>query len=283
MSRLVKVILFLAYLSCTGCSRLQIAYDWADTLILSYVDRYFDLTSAQKDLIRPKIRADLRLLLEKDVPAACLYLEDFIKLSEKKTVSRDEVIAYEARGEALLLTSFRRLEPHVQDFFKILKPEQLEYYKKKIQKQMDEYQERFKSQDRQRDEMEKRIESQFVLVGLDLNRSQAKMLDAFLDQGNFPLVLEKKSRRSNVELFLSAAKSPEKLAALISEIFQNPMKLRSDEYKKVQEPYQARLIDLKVKILASLEPEQQKEIKETIQKLVRQLEALRVREGFSAR
>lgn len=278
-----KSLLLLVCLLSAACSRIQIAYDWADTVILTYIDKYFDLTSAQKDILRPKIRADLRLLLEKDIPPACSYLEDFIKMAEKKTVTREEIIAYEKRGEDLVLTALKRIEPNVQEFFKMITPQQIEYYKKKIKKQMDEHDEKFKSQDKQRDEMERRIESQFEIVGLELNRDQNKMLEAFLDQGQFPIVLEKKSRRTNIEGFLEAAKDQTKFKNFIAEVFQNPGKFRSEEYKKVHEAYRLRFADLKVKILRSLPQGQRKEIKETLTKLVRQLEELRVEEGFTAR
>jgi hypothetical protein len=92
------LILGLALLGLTSCSRLDIAFRWIDVFVAGKVDDYFDINSQQKKELKKSVTQDLKMIQAKLLPQ---WIEQF------KSIQNDiNLDSFDEKKVATYFTSF---------------------------------------------------------------------------------------------------------------------------------------------------------------------------------
>ncbi len=137
--RMNKLLLIIAlgFLSLnTACSRLDIAYNWADTFIVAKVDDYFDVSSSQKKELKKSVQQDLAKMKEDVVPVWIENARELEKDVAQGTLNETKVSAF----FSVVMTDVEHVTSHFSDtavnFISTTDPSQIEYFKKSFYKKM---------------------------------------------------------------------------------------------------------------------------------------------------
>ncbi|MCE2679924.1 MAG: DUF6279 family lipoprotein [Burkholderiales bacterium] len=84
---------FFMTLLCSGCGFVGLGYSQTDRITLWWLDRYLDLSSAQKELLRPQLAQTLAWHKEKELPLYVSLIETQVEpLLAKENISQKELM-----------------------------------------------------------------------------------------------------------------------------------------------------------------------------------------------
>lgn len=99
LATLIAVVLILA-LGPPGCSRIRLAYEAADLLLIHYADGYLDLSSDQRSRWEPELQRALALHRRDELPLLAAFFDRALQVSAG---------GFEPQEGACLVTSLREL------------------------------------------------------------------------------------------------------------------------------------------------------------------------------
>jgi len=257
-------LLVLASILITGCSKLEVAYDFAPGIIAGRMDDYFDLESKQKSRLKKTIQSELDRIIINELPAYLELEKEWMTLLEKKDIQKTELKAHNEKTRKWLFDVFARMEPALLPFALELTPKQIEYFHKKVVKELEEHDEKTSTLKGQKKELRRRFEFGLSWNFDDLTSSEEKLFEAWLETAGYPFRDESLSRKKSTDLFLEASKSPATFKAHLETIFRNPLAFRSKEYASKIDVVLDSYLDLQLKILlGSQDKDRKRRVKHT--------------------
>lgn len=268
------IALSLVFLSSTGCSRLDIAFRWADTYIASKVDDYFDISSKQSQELKNGIQKNLEEVKAQVLPSWIERLQG-IQHDVQDGLINDSRIAFYFTS---FLKDIEQINSHFSntavEFIASTKPEQIEYFNKAFQKKNQD--DLKKSQDlaKSKKEYRDKYEEWFEMFLGSLTPEQEKMMEENLEKSPFPAELKAKNKNYVMQNFLSHKSSPEEMKSFVKDYYMNPDKYDLPEYREAFNRYQTDLQKLVTQIIGVMTPKQKAALKENIDEKTAQLQSI---------
>ncbi|MEK2688633.1 DUF6279 family lipoprotein [Bdellovibrio sp. GT3] len=269
------VFIFLAgILVCSGCSRLDIAYRWADTYIASKVDDYFDISSEQSKALKKDIKKDLISMKETLLPIWMDRLNKIQQDVDDGSLNDKKVAVY--FGD--FFKDVDQINSHFAttavDFISSTDAKQIEYFKKSFYKKNQEDLE--KSQDSAKLEKKYRgkYEDVFEMFVGSLTDQQKQLIADNVKAAPYPAELRAKNKAFVFKEFIAHQNSKEEMKAFVQEYTTQTDKFDLPEYRAAYQQYQDGLQTLITRVMTNLTPKQKIALKENIQQKSEQLRTI---------
>jgi len=149
ISALLIVILLNSGL--TGCSTTQIAYNYADWLLIHRIDYYFGVTKTQNRFIKQRLTEHFAWHRKNELPLYAHFLV-MLKAKAQDGLTQEELDWAFDSVDARLLELFSRLLPDTAFFLSSLHPDQIDYFEQKVKKPHQE------KREKSAEEIKKRLE-----------------------------------------------------------------------------------------------------------------------------
>lgn len=259
----------------TGCSKLEIAYDFAPGIIAGRMDDYFDLDSKQKAKLKSVIKSELERIVIDHVPRYLELEKEWIVLLQKSDLKKPELRAHNETTRKWLFSVFASMEPALLPLALELSPTQVEYFHKKVLKELEEHDEKIATPKGQKKELKRRFEFGLSWNFGDLNSQEEHEFDEWLSSAQYPFKEESLSRKNSAYLFHEASKSPVAFKKHLEQIFRAPLSFRRQEYADQLEKVLASYQELQWKLLVQSDEKSRKSRVEHTQDHIDQLTKLR--------
>ncbi|MDG0818113.1 DUF6279 family lipoprotein [Bdellovibrio svalbardensis] len=273
----VLLCLCLSFVFLTGCSRLDIAFRWADTYIASKVDDYFDISSKQSKELKNDINKDLQAIRTEVLPTWIERLKGIQKEVNDGPLSEDRVSFY----FALFLKDIEQINSKFSDtavdFIATTNPEQITYFTKAFHKKNMEDLEKFQDKAKFKSEYRDKYIDWFEMFIGSLNKEQKNMLEESLNTSPFPADLKVKNKEFVFQKFLRETSSTEQMKAFVKNYYSNPESYDLPEYREALAKYQKDMQKLVAQVLSTLTPEQKSSLKENLSEKIAQLHRIATR------
>lgn len=139
-----------------GCNMVKLAYTNADYFLLSYVDGYLDLTSAQKDYLRDRLTRRLEEHRREELLQAVEFLR-FVKRSAVDGLSPREIDALSSSAKRLYDTTVTNTIPVFTSVLTKLSNQQIKYLKQELKERNKEFRSKYLQEDHD-ERLEARLE-----------------------------------------------------------------------------------------------------------------------------
>ncbi|WP_413943000.1 DUF6279 family lipoprotein [Bdellovibrio sp. HCB-162] len=273
----ILLMIVVSFSCLTACSRLDIAYNWADTFIASKVDDYFDISSKQSKALKKSLQQDFEKMKTAVLP-------DWI--NNAKELEQD--IAQNKLNENKISSVFSLVMRNVEhftsyftdtavNFISSTDPQQLAYFSKAFHEKNEEDLKKFRDTKRYQREYKEKYYKYFNMFLGSLTDSQKLLIEKHIQNSPFPLELKIKNKEWVFQKFTKECKTPESMKAFVRDFYAHPESYNDPAYQAAFKNYQKDLQGLVVKILLSLNSEQKKELLQNLQEKVAQLEKIRRR------
>lgn len=129
-----------------GCNMVKLAYNNADYFLLSYVDGYLDLASAQKNDVRDRLTRRLEEHRREELPEAVEFLR-FVKRSAVDGLSPREIDALSSSAKRLYDTTVTKTIPVFTSVLTKLSNQQIKYLKEELKERNKEFRSKYLQED----------------------------------------------------------------------------------------------------------------------------------------
>ncbi len=264
----------LAVLGLTSCSRLDVAFRWADVYIAGKVDDLFDITSAQKKELKQSIQKDLQVVQAQVLPGWLLKLDEIDKGINADTLNDQKV----AELFGSIMTDVDRIKSYFSDtavwFISTASSSQIAYFKEAYRKKNREDLEKALDEKGLREDYKDKYEDYFKMFLGPLTKFQDKLLEKHLTTASFPAALKAKNNEQLFEKFLVDSHSKEASRSFVKKLYNQPENLDLPEYRQAYAEYQKSLQKLISEVLLSMTPDQKKTLHRRIAEKKSQLARL---------
>lgn len=271
------LLLCLGFFSLTGCSRLDMAFRWADTYIASKVDDYFDISSKQSKDLKNGIQKDLQGLKAQVLPSWIERLQRIQQEVQDGSINDSRIAFY----FTAFLKDIEQINSHFSttavDFIASTKPEQIEHFNKAFQRKNQDDLENSHDLARVKKEYREKYEEWLEMFLGSLTAEQKKLVDDNLNNSPFPAELKAKNKSFVMQAFLNHKESPDEMKAFVKDYYTNPDKYDLPEYRSAFVKYQSDLQKLVTQIIATMTQKQKESLKENIEEKTAQLNSIIIR------
>ena len=251
--------IFLFYLFSLGCSRIDLAINWADNYISRQIDHYFDMNSLQLQLLKKSLDEDLLKVREIIFPSLADRLQKMKVDVEGITIFKEGTIqSYEVEFRKIFDKGLIIFEPSAQVFVNSLTLSQVQSFKKEFDKKTTdlEYEANHPKEAKAKkyDDIINRLEE---WIGA-LSSEQRNEVEKFNDVNVFPLREQILNREKISREFIESFPDKLKRKKFIHQLFYQYDSLREHSYARTIEEYQHKYFGLITVILNKMTNEQKK-------------------------
>jgi hypothetical protein len=261
----------------TGCSRLDIAFRWADTYIASKVDDYFDISSKQSKDLKKDIQKDLNSIKVAMLPNWIDRLQGIQKDVDSAQLNEEQVAIYFTGFMKDVDQITSHFSTTAVDFIATTNPDQIEYFKKSFHKKNQEDLEKAQNVSKLRKEYRDKYEEWFEMFLGSLTKEQRQLMEDNLEKSPFPAELKAKNKDYVFQKFFEHKGSVEEMKAFVREYYTNPEKYDMPEYRQAFVQYQKDLQKLVTQILTTMTDKQKAALKDSINEKTAQLRSIAMR------
>jgi hypothetical protein len=266
------LILGLALLGLTSCSRLDIAFRWMDVFIAGKVDDYFDINSQQKKELKKSVNQDLKVIQAKLLPQ---WIEIF------KSMQND--VNLNSFDEKKVATYFTSIMTDVDDmksyfvntavrFAASIDDSQMVYFQKSFAKKTAEDLDKAQDQTKLRKEYQDKYIDYFEMFLGSLTQEQEKLVEKHLAVFCFPAALKAKNNEHIFTTFVKEAKTTNARVDFVKGLYSHPQQYDLPSYRDAVVSYQSDLKSLITEVLMTLTPNQKQKLKRNLAEKTAQLE-----------
>lgn len=268
--KLLIISLLLVFIS--GCNRISFVLYWADTLAVSSLNDYFDLTSSEEK----KLKTEIRKLLGDIKSSEFLLITDLLK-KIKNDLTSDSIDVTKIQNYE---NDFNKIIENISKKTKSIFVEQIQKQKLKGFKKFDEeFLNRIK-QSLSRFEKSKIYDQDLKSLDRWVNNTlgfltpdQQTWLKKEIKDNPSPQLLRIQSRQSVFETFKSSRNDETKLADFLNTYFESWESQQTSEYIQARDQYRAKLRIWIVKVLSEKNQNQKENLMKAIDKLIKELNA----------
>ena len=266
---LFSIFTLLPFLS--SCSRLEVAYTFADEFTASKVDDFFDLSSQQKKELKGLLKEDLNKTRLELFPEIAEQLRSLEKQFEKDSIDQ-ETLQKDVAGVKSTFWKFASYYKNtsIQTVQKI-SPDQFKEFDEKVQESIADTRDIKDAQNKIRKRYRRNIE---MWIG-GINNDQRNSIDDFLAKSPYPFELQAQNKEHLLKQFQKARTNPEELNKFMTQYFENYEALRLPAYAQALDKYHQALIEFSWKTFwPTMNDKQKKNLKENLRVRAEQLEKL---------
>ncbi len=247
---------------------------WADTFALSYINDYFDLTSAEQKEIKQDINAVIKQIQLEDFP---VYSKHFIQLSEQIEKDQFNAVTVESflnQLETVLKKSSQRFEPVAQKVFTFQAKSGFESFDKEFrEKQKRDLKKASDVKDLAKDSRKKISRWVNETVEVLTTEQEREFTDMAL-KFPAPLKFQIQSREALFEKFKTVRSVPEAREKLIRDFFYQWESLQSEEYLKARQEYRTQYRHWLIGLSSKLTAKQKQDFVKNLRKRAAELKYL---------
>lgn len=268
------VSLCFAFLALTGCSRLDIAFNWADTYIASKVDDYFDISSQQSKELKKDIQKDLQAIRAEVLPTWIDRLKEIQKEVDAGPLNEQRVSFYFSLFMKDIEAINARFSNTAVDFIATTNSTQLNFFDKAFKSKNSEDMDKARNLSKLQKEYRDKYNDYFEMFLGYLTKEQKAMIEDSVKTSPFPLELKIRNKEFVYNKFLKEKGSPEGMKAFVKDYYTHPAQYDMPEFQTAFLNYQQNLQSLVVKVMTSMNEEQKKNLRSSINEKTAQLEML---------
>ncbi|WP_413584187.1 DUF6279 family lipoprotein [Bdellovibrio sp. HCB274] len=261
-------------LVCSGCSRLDIAYRWADTYIASKVDDYFDISSEQSKALKKDIKKDLLEMKTTLLPVWMERLDKIQKDVEGGILTDQKVAVY----FGAFFKDIDQINSHFKvtavDFISSTDAKQIEYFKKSFFKKNQEDLEKAQDTAKLEKKYREKYEDVFKMFVGSLTDQQKQFIAENVKASPYPAELKAKNKAFVFKEFISHQDSKEGMKNFVQQYTSQADKFDMPEYRTAYQQYQEKLQILISQIMMNLTERQKLALKENILQKSEQLRTI---------
>lgn len=272
VKKLKSVSIPLIFLFFFGCSRIDLAANWADTYISNQIDHYFDINSLQSQLLKKSLKEDIKKVRNLIFPKLAVELQGIQTDVEGITsFNIQKITSYKVELRKIFDDGLIIFEPSAEEFVNQLNPSQIESFKKEFDKKTSDLEseanEPVEAKNKRYDKIRRQLEG---WMGT-LYPEQRKEIQHFCNANPFPIREQILNRNKLSKEFIAAFPDKEKRKQFIHQLFYNYESMREPTYAKAIEEDQQKYFELISAILNRMSSEQKKHLAETLKDRVEQL------------
>lgn len=230
MKHFIFVISSLFILS--SCSRSDIMFSFADNIIVSKTDDFFDLNRQQKKELHQHLDTDLARIRKESLPTIVKSLREIEAHTRQEKIEAPWVAQkfeeFQTQSKSLTL-EFQKTAVQLS---LSLQPEQFNHLEKEMREEI------HKTEKENRDSSDsdrknfKRYQNGLEMWFGGLSKDQKEKVKNFSTTHPFPWKLQNANREFVLTQFLESKKDPEKIKAFVSLFFQDYEAVRLPAYKE---------------------------------------------------
>lgn len=241
LKNLVLKISVLAFPLIVGCSRLDIATNYADVFLTHRASQYFNLNSEQKKNLKREISSEITSLKKKDIPSLCQSIEGQTSLATSYGLLKD-----------FKTLTQEKIEPKVQTLMSDLSESQWSHFKKKFKADLES---KSKEIEKYSKKQQKNLTKQLDNALGSLSSEQKKLIQRFHQDSPYP----RKLQIENWHQFLHL--SPEENKKWVKDFLIAPDKIMTPQYKNALERFNFELQQLLQQIDKNMSQDQTTHLK----------------------
>lgn len=273
----ILLLISVSFTCLTACSRLDIAFNWADTFIASKVDDYFDISSKQSAALKKSLHQDIEKIKTGVLPKWIDNAKELEQDISKGTLSEAKITSV----FSLVMKNVEQFTAHFADtavnFISTANPKQLAYFTKALHEKNNEDLEKFHNTKKYQKDYKEKYHKYFEMFLGSLTDSQKALIEKHISESPFPLELKVKNKELVFQKFIKESGSSESMKKFVRDFYAHPEVYTDPQYQQAFTEYQKNLQRLVVGILMNLTAQQKKELLENLQEKVTQLEKIRGR------
>lgn len=277
----MKKIFFLICLSfscLTACSRLDFAFNWADTYIASEVDDYFDISSQQSKSLKKSLKYDFEKMKVAVLPDWITNAQQIQKDLTNGTLNKNEInkIFTSVLSNIERLTSL--FSKTAVEFISTTSSNQLEYFTKTFQEKTEEDRQKLQDEGKTEKRLKKYYKYFEMFLG-SLTVDQKKLIERHIQTAPFPSELKIRNKEWVFQQFMKKRFSLSDLKNFVKDYLNQPEKFQLPEYQQALQKYYQNLQVLLIEVSETLTPKQKESLRQNLEEKVVQLEKIRRQEG----
>lgn len=266
------LLLCLAAVSLSSCSRLDIAFRWMDVFIAGKVDDYFDINSKQKKELKKSIQQDLKIVQAKLLPQ---WIEHFQSIQKDVGAGSfdDKKLAV---SFATIMTDVEQMKSYFVNtavrFAASIDDSQLIYFQKAFNKKTAEALQKANNQKALRKEYRGKYIDYFEMFLGSLSRDQEKLVEKHLASSCFPAALKAQNNEHIFTSFMKQSNDPEARVQFVKDLYSHPQQYDLPIYREAMTHYQTELKQLITEILHTMTPQQKTKLQQNLLEKTAQLQ-----------
>lgn len=274
MRKLLLIIVLPFIFILTSCSRLDFAFNWADTFIASKVDDYFNISFQQSRDLKKSLNNDFGKIKNQILPKL---------ISSAKNISHDIMqnhLTKESVDAAFTSTMdfLQEVPSYFSDtsavFLKSLNERQFNYFSKAFRKKLNEDSEKLKNKQEYEKELCEKYYKYFEMFLGDLTADQKSLIQKHISMTSTMAGLKIKNKHWLFEKFMKEKKASGNLTNYVFNLSANSNEFNLPEYQSATSAYYNSLQKLIVDILMSASADQTKKLKVNLDDKINQLEKI---------
>lgn len=260
-------------LSClSACSRLDFAFNWADTYIASEVDDYFDISSQQSKSLKKSLKHDLDKI-KSAFPEWITEARHVQKTISSGTLDKNEIntiFSFVIKNVSHITTLFSET---AVEFIATIDPKQLDYFTRIFHKKAEEDREKLLGKKNLEDLLKKYYKYFEMFLG-SLTTDQKNLIENHVHVTPFPSQLKLKNKEWVFQQFIKQRVSLDSQKNFVRSYLNQPEKFELPEYRQALQQYYQSLQNLLADVLLTLTPKQKEELRQNIQEKLVQLQKI---------
>ncbi|QLY23866.1 DUF6279 family lipoprotein [Bdellovibrio sp. KM01] len=268
------LFLLLGVMLLSGCSRLDIAYRWADTYIASKVDDYFDISSEQSKALKKDIKKDLGLMKTTLLPQWMERIDKIQNDIDQGTLNDAKVADYFGS----FFKDIEQINAHFAttavDFIATTQPKQIEYFKKSFAKKNQEDIEKAQNVTKLQKDYCSKYEDIFEMFLGSLTKEQKQMIEESVKASPYPAELKAKNKAYIFAEFVTHQNSMDEMKKFVREYTTSAEKFDMPEFRVANQAYQENLQKLITQVMTNLTDKQKMALKSNINEKAEQLRSI---------
>lgn len=215
-----------------ACSRSDIMFTFADNVIVSKTDDFFDLSRQQKKELQQHLDTDLERIRKESLPDIAKSLREIEAHTRQEKIepqwvaekfdefqNKSKSLAFEFQNTAVKLSLS-------------LQPEQYDHLAKEMNREIRKTEDDNKELEDSQKKNFKRYQRGLEMWIGGLSKEQKEKIKDFIAKHPFPWKLQNANREFVLNQFLESKKDPEKLKAFVSLFFEDYEAVRLPAYKE---------------------------------------------------
>lgn len=269
------LILVLLAVGVLGCSRINVAYDFAPRLVANSLDDNFDFTSERYEQVKQMIASDFKNnkgLLKSEVLAR---VDELLAVADEKSLTEAKVEIFFQSIKKMQAKVIQSFAPSFNEIVVKMTKEELENVKKETSERHKKAAERLEDKAKFKEKSFAGFERNMETLFDEVTDEQKKLYLDFVDRNYDYFKLQLEHRKSYLKRFEETFEDKAKLTDLVMKYYSGDDSIKTPEQLKVQQSFTKDMFTTTSKLWSMLSAEQKIEYKKSLNEIKKDIEALK--------